>query len=261
MAKRRHSNRRRRRGGAGFFYKLLSLLLICGAVVTALTLFFRVDEVLVMGQQRYSAEEIRKATGVNEGDNLFLLNKHEIAKRTCAELPYIDLMNIDRKFPDTLVVRVQESQKPLAVIQDGTAWLVSPSGEPNGKIVERLEEAEAEEYGRIDGCTLLAPSVGTHVQLSTELELERSGLLGLMKALADQKMMEDVDAIHLGDPAMITVDLYGRITVQLRYDADFSLKIKGLRDILETGTIQENMRGTLDMRSDNGRIYFSPTAQ
>lgn len=258
MAKRRHSNRRRRRGGAGFFYKLLSLLLICGAVVTALTLFFRVDEVMVVGQQRYTAEEIRKATDVHEGDNLFLLNKHEIAKRTCAALPYIELMNIERKFPDTLVIRVQESQKPLAVVQDGAAWLVSPSGEPNGKIVERLEESEAEGYGRIDGCALLAPSVGTYVQLSTELELEQSGLLELMEALAEQKMMDRVDAIHLEDPAMITAELDGRLTIQLRYDADFSLKIKGLRDILDTGTIQENMRGTLDMRSDNGRIYFSP---
>ena len=41
MARRRHSNHRRRRGNFGFLYKLLSVLVICGAVVAALTLFFR----------------------------------------------------------------------------------------------------------------------------------------------------------------------------------------------------------------------------
>ena len=50
MARRRHSNRRRRRGNFGFLYKLLSVLVICGAVVAALTLFFRVDTIGSPGQ-------------------------------------------------------------------------------------------------------------------------------------------------------------------------------------------------------------------
>ena len=44
-ARRRHSNRRRRRGSFGFLYRLLSVLVICGVIVVALTLFFRVDTV------------------------------------------------------------------------------------------------------------------------------------------------------------------------------------------------------------------------
>ena len=41
MARRRGSARRRRRGGSGFLYKLLSVFLICGCLVAAITLFFR----------------------------------------------------------------------------------------------------------------------------------------------------------------------------------------------------------------------------
>lgn len=55
MARRRKSNRRRR-GSFGFLYKLLSVLVICGAIVAALTLFFRVDTVVITGQQRYTEE-------------------------------------------------------------------------------------------------------------------------------------------------------------------------------------------------------------
>ena len=61
MARRRGSARRRRRGGSGFLYKLLSVFLICGCLVAAITLFFRVDPVIITGEQRYTEAEIRQA--------------------------------------------------------------------------------------------------------------------------------------------------------------------------------------------------------
>ena len=62
MARRKHTKRRRGRGGFGFLYKLLSVLLICGAILTAMTLFFRVGGIVVTGQKRYTAEEIEACT-------------------------------------------------------------------------------------------------------------------------------------------------------------------------------------------------------
>ena len=59
-ARRRHSNRRRRRGSFGFLYRLLSVLVICGVIVVALTLFFRVDTVVVTGTQRYTQQEVKQ---------------------------------------------------------------------------------------------------------------------------------------------------------------------------------------------------------
>ena len=67
MARRRGSARRRRRGGSGFLYKLLSVFLICGCLVAAITLFFRVDTVIITGEQRYTEAEIRQASGVEDG--------------------------------------------------------------------------------------------------------------------------------------------------------------------------------------------------
>ena len=80
MARRRHSNRRRHRGRFSFLYKVLSILLVCTVIVVALTLFFRVNLILVEGEQRYTEDEVRKATQVETGDNLFLMNKYEIGR-------------------------------------------------------------------------------------------------------------------------------------------------------------------------------------
>ena len=106
MARRRHSGRRRR-GSLSFLYKLLSMLVICGAIVAALTLFFRVNTVVVSGQQRYTQQQILDASGIQTGDNLFLLNKYDVANQIIGELPYIETIRINRKLPDTLLVEVR----------------------------------------------------------------------------------------------------------------------------------------------------------
>ena len=139
MARRRGSARRRRRGGSGFLYKLLSVFLICGCLVAAITLFFRVDTVVITGEKRYTEAEIRQASGVEDGDNLFLLNKYQVIRNIAEALPYIEIENtrIQRKLPDTLLIQVQECGDPLAWTQDGTVWLMSPAG----KIVEQTDTA------------------------------------------------------------------------------------------------------------------------
>lgn len=108
MARRRHSNRKRRRGSFGFLYKVLSMLVICGCLVAALTLFFRVNTIVVTGQERYTQDQIVEASGVGVGDNLFLLNKYAVAGSIRTALPYVDEIRINRKLPDTLLIEIKE---------------------------------------------------------------------------------------------------------------------------------------------------------
>lgn len=251
MARRRRSNRRRR-GHFGVLYKLLSVLVICGAIIAALTLFFRVDTVAVTGQKRYTEEQIREAAGVETGDNLYLLNKNTVANNIVTALPYIENIRINRKLPDTLLIVVKECGTALAVIQDGYAWYISPGG----KIVEQREAGEATDCGIISGCTLLAPSVGSRIALATEYAAQQESLLSLLSALEDAGMLEEVDGIRLDDPACIAMDYAGRFTVEMLYGDDYAYKLKALNAALESGKIQDNMTGTFDMRRENGRTFF-----
>ena len=253
MARRRGSARRRRRGGSGFLYKLLSVLLICGCLVAAVTLFFRVDTVVITGEKRYTEAEIREASGVSEGENLFFLNKYQVIRNIAEALPYIEIENthIQRKLPDTLLIQVQECGDPLAWEQDGIVWLVSPSG----KIVEQRTSAEG--FPVIDGCSLLAPSVGTQIALDTEYDLQRRSLLALLAALEAGGELEKVDAIHLDDPACISMDYENRFTVLMDYNADFAYELQVLELSIASDKIQDNMTGTFDMRHrEDGSVHF-----
>ena len=254
MARRRHSNRRRRRGNFGFLYKLLSVLVICAAVVMALTLFFRVDTIEVTGTERYTEKDVIEASGIQLGDNLFLLNKYEAARSIAEQLPYIDIedIRIRRELPDTLLIDVAECGTPLAVIQDGSAWLLSPKG----KIVEQLPASQAGDYAVIDGCELLAPSVGTQIAVDTAYETRRESLLELLAVLDETGDLAKVDAIHLGEASYISMDYMDRFTVKMPYQADFSYKLRVLELAINSDKIQDNMTGTFDMRQEDGQVIF-----
>ena len=258
MARRRNTSRHHRRGRFAFLRKMLSILVICGVVILAMTLFFRVDAVVATGQVRYSAEEICEASGVKEGDNLYLLNKYDVSSRIRSALPYIEDIRINRKLPDTLLIEVTECGTPLALEQEGIVWIISS----RGQIVDQKTPEEAEGYGTITGCELLAPSVGTEIALVTEYSVKEESLRSLLTELNRAGMLEKVDGIRLEDLSTLYLDYDGRFTVKLPYGADYAFKLRALRSYLEdTDVIQENMTGTFDMQTDEDQTYFKPNVR
>ena len=253
MARRRNSSRRRRRGGYSVLYKLLSLLLICACVIVALTLFFRIEHIEVTGQQRYTEEEVAEASGVELGDNLYLLNKPTVVSNILERLPYIErVKRVNRQLPDTLTIEVEESGAPVALVQDGGVWLISSAG----KIVERLEGEDTGDYAVISGLYLLAPSVGTSFVVAAEDSGLEESLLALLEALEAAEMLGDVRGIRMEDPDYLAMDYTDRFTVRLPYGADYPYKLRFLQAVLADEKIQDNMTGTFDMCSDDGRTNF-----
>lgn len=120
MARPRKRRRRRGRGGGRFLslYLVLAVVVIAVVIVSGCIVFFKVNQFEVEGNQRYSTEEIAKASGVSKGDNLFLVNKTETARKLLDELAYVRSVNIKRKLPDTLVITVAETDA-AAAIQSG----------------------------------------------------------------------------------------------------------------------------------------------
>lgn len=253
MARRRRS-KRRRRSGSGFLYKLLSVLLICMAIILALTLFFRVDTIEINGELRYTEDQIRQAAGVKPGDNLYLLNKNDVAARIVEALPYIENVHPYRRLPNTLIIDVTECGRPMAVSQEDGVWLISP----HGKVVGRGEASDAADYGSITGCTLLAPSIGTPIALATEYRTQQTSLIDLLTALEKAEMLEEVDSVHLDDLGCLSMDYGGRFTVRMAYSADYDWELQKLSKALSKDAIQSNMTGTFDLLSDSENVYFIP---
>ena len=247
MARRHGRGRRGRRFGV--LYKLLTLVVVCAAAVLALTLFFKVESVEVTGNSRYSAQEIQDACGVSLGDNLYLLSKPDMVQRLHQQLPYIDEVRITRRLPNTLCVQVTEFSTVYAVEQEGTVWLLTSGG----KIVETA--AERGDTPLIDGCELLAPSLGGDVSFALELQNRQESLFALLTALESAELTGDVRGIHLGDPTVLSMDYTERFTVEMPYGADYPRLLRYLTLVIEE--LETNLTGVIDLTRD-GEPHFRP---
>ena len=250
MSYRRNNRKRRSRGRFGFLYKLLSVLVILAATGTACVVFFRVSEVSVSGNTRYTEQQIISAAGVKEGDNLFLLNKYQIARKILTKLPYVDEVKIRRALPDVLAFTVTECT-PVASVQDGADWWVLDA---KGKLLEQGGEELAARYAGITGLTPLLPAAGSKQAVGAENSGKLRSLTQLLSALQERGMGDKVSAIDLSGTAVLTLRYDGRFTVELPMTADFPREVWRLEEVM--GHMQSNESGFLDLTGEKG--YFRP---
>ena len=238
MARRRR-NRRYRRSRLTVPFRILSFFLICGAILAALLLFFKVQTVTVAGNSRYTQEEILAVTDIQEGENLFLINKYAVASAITGQLPYVEAVQIRRSLPDGIVIEVQECEPVAAVVQGEEAWLISASG----KLLEKVTESGAWRYLKVRGCELLLPTVSTIAQLPADGTITREELLSLLAVLRERGVLEQTVWIDCSDPEKLVMRYAGRFDVELLYTADFSKKLKALEEII--GYLEDNETGTI----------------
>ena len=169
-AKRR--NRRRRRGRAPFPLRLLCLAVVIAAFLGALTMFFRIDMIVVEGNERYTEEQIIEAAGVQKEQNLVLLNKYDVKQAIFDALPYVETVVVNRKYPDALLLTVTECVASAALPGADGTWLMSDSG----KILERTATVP-DGCVRVTGCELSEPSVGAQAAFSEEESYKLDRLL------------------------------------------------------------------------------------
>lgn len=252
MAHRRR-NRRRRRGSLGPLLRVLSVLLTAVAVVAALTLFFKVDQVVVSGNSRYSAKEIIEVSGVEQGDNLILMDKYHIAEKLYTELPYITEVRINRKLPDVLMVEVVETQAVAAIKGGSSTWLM----DSGGKLLEVVSASMAKKYITLEGLTAESPAISGKLKLGEESPISAQRLLELMQALKQWGMLEQTTSLDASDPDYMVLSYDGRFQVEMFYDADFDFKLNCLQAAVaqlepnETGTIRMTMK-------DDNEVRFIP---
>lgn len=243
--------KRRRRGGLGRLLRPFSVILAAIAVVAALTLFFKVEQIQVTGSIRYAADEIIAASGVETGDNLVLLNRYLIAQKIYTALPSITDVRPKPKFPNTLEIEVTETRAAAAIQGSGGYWLVSSAG----KILEEAAETAAADYLQINGVQAENPAVSAPLALPEDAHISPERLAGLLTALTAQEALTRSDSIDCSDPRKLVLHYDGRLAVEMFYDADFDFKVACMLSAVDK--LEPNETGVLRMTmADDYEVHF-----
>lgn len=294
MASMRH-NRKRKRGRRrfGLLFKLLCGAALVAAATLGATVFFQVETIAVVGNSRYTAQEVIDASGVQIGDNLFQMNKNQISQQILQRLPYVGEVSPQRGLPSTLTIQVTEisAAAQVEVYQDDSVqaepaaedgaggeadssaqgdssqtegeelpaladqpWLISASG--------KLLEAAPEGSGvlSVTGLTVLAPQAGTMLAVPQEQQSRLATLKELLSALEAAGELEQVSSIDLTHSTWVGMRYRENFDARLPLGEDMAHSLAilsaAVEDTLQTRGPQA--AGTMDLTQEMADAIFTP---
>lgn len=233
------------------FLAPLMFVVVLIVLVFCVGLFFRVQTIEVVGAQIYTAEEIIEASGVEQGDNLFFINRFNGASSIFSRLPFVDSAVIERQMPDTVVITVQEATAVACLTWQGQRWMITAAG----KLLGSAEEAETALLIDVTGFEPASPTAGETVRAAEGEELKLSYLKDLLAALEENGLTDQVQSIDLSVQVNPSMEYQGRFTVRLGEDSDLDYKLRMLLATVQQ--LGEDETAVIDV-SDGSTVYVSP---
>lgn len=244
--------------------KLMSVAAVVAAVFMALSLFFRVETVMVAGAVQYTPWMVREASGISEGDSLLGISEPRIASRIIENLPYVDDVKISVNLPGTVNIEITELQVVYAIqASDGAWWLVSSGG----RAIEKTGSAGS--YTRITGLKLAPPEKDSQIQAAAEstgetvptegtvptnpvpigdqqtADAKLQTVMHIMQCLEASRIIGEVSVIDITDETEILLKFGQQMTVRLGDETRMDYKIAYMAAALEQ--LGESAGGEIDL--------------
>ncbi len=109
---------------------LLIVVTVFMCLVFGFSLFWYVRSLLpvknmvVAGSMQYEKHEIVNASGIKEGDRLYKIDSKKVREKLLEECLYLEDVKIEKKFPNTVIFRVEEKTPAWYVEVSGTYYVL-----------------------------------------------------------------------------------------------------------------------------------------
>lgn len=228
----------------------MTFIIVCAALLFGMSVFFRVSEIEVAGNSYYTDEEIILASGIEEGDNLFFLNKSSAAARMYSKLPYLADVFISRTLPNKLVIEIAESRAMAYVTSESGLWAI----DSGCKLLSEVDASEAAELIEIRSLTPIAPETGQIIAPGDAESPKVTYLADILAAVEANGMRGDIAWIDMSDISNPSFYYLDRFTVKLGYNEDLDYKF--LKLLAAVDELAAGDRGTLDLGIDK-RVHLT----
>ncbi len=189
---------RRRGAGRPRRLVLLSLLLLASLAAMLYTYTFtgvlNVRHVEIKGNEKLEASHVRGLSGIDGNTHLLKMNVGAVKEALLTD-PYIASVKISRRFPDTVVVTVEERKPNAVILQNGKHYLV----DAEGVVLEGREERPqglAVMKG-LDAATLLLPGDRITGERFMSLMALLQSLPSEIAIVTDAAGHDDMDGLYL----------------------------------------------------------------
>ena len=223
--------------------KIIAVLLslVCG--VLALTAFFRVEQLEIVGLTRYDTQDVLNTFGIKQGDNLFFCDSLRGQKRLLAQYPYFESVSVERDLPSRMVVTVKEAQPIAAVNSTQGGWFVL---DKDCRVLERTDQEGAKDAAEVLGLRTPGAEPGQ------TLPAEDPDVLEALKTLAN-----GLDKVGLGGKATL-YNLQDLDSIWFLYEERFAVCVGNTKNLdHKLAILQALVTGDQFSPSDKGSINLA----
>ncbi len=242
-----------------FILRLATVVAVVLALVFGMSIFFKVESVVVSGTNKYTAWDIREASGIRDGENLLGINSPRISTKVKTALPYVDTVRVGIKLPDTVLIEVVELDVVYAAqASDGSWWLLSSEG----LVVDSTTASESGKYTVLMGVSLLSPTIGAQAAAAEPVNEETlesgqtvpvtvkgsdklSAALSIFQYLEGAGVIGDAASVNVEDLSRIELWYGERYQVNLGDTTQLKFKVESMKTAIDQMTPYQT--GILDV--------------
>lgn len=234
-----------------FLLRLATVVAVVLALVFGMSIFFKVKNVTVAGAEKYTAWDIKEASGIQEGENLLTLNRAKIGGKIRTQLPYVKGVRIGIKLPDTVNIEIVEMDLVYAVEGSDSSWWLMDAA---GKLVEKISASAAKGYTQVLGVKLESPAIG-NLAVAAEPEPEQTDESGQTVPVTVQGS-ERLSAVitilqYLEENGVIgqaaSLDVTNMLGIEMWYEDRYRVL---LGDTTQLGYKIQTMKKAIDQQKD-----------
>lgn len=211
---------------------------------------FPIAKITITGKTNYTSEEIIDASGVLVGDNMLRVHTKDVNRAVCTSLPYISAVKVDYKLPDTLNLRVTQTQEKYLIVGKQNYICLSDAG----KVLSlKKKKAKAGQY-RLEGFDRQNAKEGTAFEAEGD-NVKRFEAAKLLVQELEKNELTEANVLRLADLHLIVLQYDGRINIYLNGTDDAHEKIALIAGIIKN-EIPPNSQGYIDGRFKE-RAFFN----
>ena len=247
--------------------KVLSLLqlgmLASGAVIVVLALvllilpMFKINNIVVEGNQYYNDDEVAAMAGIAVGDELFGWDMQTACNSIMEAYPYASDIYVSIQF---FTVKIEIVEKPTVMYAEHQNQYFS--FDRDLRVLEMKTDGEEafSPFLRVKLPALAVSQVGYKLQFANA-ELDPAYLTDLLDLLAEGQLLSSVTYIDFSERFSLSFVLANTTRVEIGDLKDMNIKLTLINEELSKNPANHNIYAVIDVSNTNKPIYRQISAE
>ena len=223
--KKKNNIKKRKRRVRKSFLAIVFIFLLSLLAILSVTVLFPINKVTVESEKTvYSSNEIIKASGINEGENLLMLSSKNTEEKITTELPYIKSVKVIKKLNGTVVLEPKPAKVRYCIESNNGMLLADESF----KLLEVCEETP-------ESAICVTGIKPKEAALGEMLEFKNSEKLNSVKQV-DSVLMKhgiEINGIDVTNLSNINITVKSKFKVELGTAKSLNKKLLYLVEMIE----------------------------